>query len=215
MIEAVIFDMDGVLIDSPKYIIQSFSKALEPYGIRHGEEEHKKLNGLGLKTITEIWKKENNVDIDIMSISKAANDVEIELMRKEVKMNNELITFLDELKDNNVPVAVGSSSLRHRIDKLLELHKLSKYFTCIVSADDVENHKPNPDIFLECAKRIDVKKENCVVFEDAPHGIEAAIRAGMKVIAVKTQYHTIEELSKANLIINNFGEINLDKIRDL
>ena len=88
-------------------------------------------------------------------------------------------------------------------------------FEVVVGAEDIEKHKPHPDVFLEAAKRLNVDPSYCVVFEDAPMGIEAARRGNMKVVVKITEFQSAEDLSAADLIINDFSEINIKKLGEL
>ena len=109
-------------------------------------------------------------------------------------------------------MAIGTSSQSDRAKSLIRLLGIEEYFSVFITANDVNKHKPDPQVFLEAAKKLGIIPENCVVIEDAPVGIEAAKRGNMKAIAILRDYNTKEELKKADLTINSFSELDYDKL---
>jgi len=210
---AVIWDMDGVLVDSTKNIWDSFNKLLKPHGIQFSDEDIKKYLGRSLRDQIASWKERWDINLEVEKFSKEAGEAELEVMEKKADKN--LLKLLNELKKNKVPMGVGTSSLRWRAEKILDLLEIKDYFSVLVTAEDVTNHKPNPDIFLKVGEKLGVKPENCVVIEDAASGIEAAKRGNMKAIGYLTKYHKKSELEKADLVIENFSDISLSKIHKM
>ena len=210
---AVIWDMDGVLVDSTKNIWDSFNKLLKPHGIHFSGEDIKKYLGHSLRDQIASWKERWGIDLEVEKFSKQAGEAELQVMEKKADKN--LLKLLNELRKNKVPMGVGTSSLRWRAEKILNLLGIKDYFSILVTAEDVTNHKPNPDIFLKVAKKLMVKPENCVVIEDASSGIEAAKRGNMKAIGHLTKYHKKSELEKADLVIENFSDISYSKIHKI
>lgn len=215
-IKAVIFDMDGVLVNSTKYIWKSFNILLKEEGVHFSDDDIKKYLGHSLRDDLALWKKEYKIkDYNLEEFSRKAGEMELGFMKKELKDNKNLMELLKLLKKDSIKLAVATSSLRWRAEKILDLLKIKGYFDVIVTAEDVKNHKPSPEIFLEAAKRLKVNPEYCVVIEDAANGIEAAKAGKMKAIAFLTPYHTKQELSKADLIISDFKELNLEKLEKI
>lgn len=210
---AVIWDMDGVLVDSTKNIWESFSKLLKPHGIQFSDEDIKKYLGLSLRDQIASWKERWGVELELEKFSKQAGEAELEVMEK--KANKNLSKLLNELRKNKVPMGIGTSSLRWRAEKIIELLGIKDYFSVLISAEDITKHKPNPDIFLKVAEKLSIKPENCVVIEDAASGIEAAKRGNMKAIGYLTKYHKKSELRMADLIIEDFSEISYNKIKEM
>lgn len=216
MLKAIIFDMDGVLIDSTEYIWKSFNLLLKDQGVQFSDADIKKYLGISLRDQLNIWEKEYGIKrYNLEEFSRKSGEIELELMKKELHPNKSLNKFLKEAKEKGIKLAVATSSLRWRAERILGLLQIKEIFNAIVTAEDVENHKPNPDIFLEAAKQINSLPENCIVIEDAANGIEAARRGFMKVVAMKTEFHSEEELKQADIIINNFSEINIEKLSKL
>lgn len=210
---AVIWDMDGVLVDSTKNIWASFNKLLEPHGIKFSQDDIKKYLGLSLRDQIASWKERWGINLELEKFSKQAGEMELKVMDKNADKN--LIKFLEELKSKNISMGIGTSSLRWRAEKILDLLGIKNYFSVLVTAEEIIKHKPNPDIFLKVAEKLNIKPENCVVIEDATSGIEAAKRGNMKAIGYLTNYHKKEELEKADLIIKDFSDISYNKIQKM
>ena len=212
---SVIFDMDGVLVNSMESILEAYNKALKNHGITVSGKDVKHYNGLSIFDTIDVWKKKYKIEINIEDFIEEVNKIEAELLKKNHKPNIELIKFIKDLRKNKIALAVGSSSTRSRINRIIKLAKLEKYFSVIVGAEDVKNHKPDPDIFLKAVEKLNSTPEKCVVIEDAPLGIEAAKRANMKSIALLTPYHTKTQFKQADLIVRNFSELSFSKIKTL
>lgn len=213
MLKAIIFDMDGVLVDSIKPIWESFNLLLKEEGVHFSDEYIKKNLARSLRDNLAAWKKEFGIkEYDLMEFSKRAGEIQFELLKHE-KVNQSLLNLLLQSRKQNIKCAVATSSLRWRAEKILDLLNIKEFFTVLVTADDIKNHKPAPDIFLEAARQLKIKPEECVVIEDAGNGIDAAKNANMKAIGLVTKYHPAHELKHADLVINDFSDINIDKIK--
>lgn len=215
MLKVIIFDMDGVLTDSIGPIWESFSTVLKDEGVHFSKEYIKKNLARSLRDNLQDWKTEFGIkDYDVLEFSKKAGEIQFELMKKE-KVNPDLLNLLEEAKKNNIACAVATSSLRWRAEKMLDLLNIRLFFRVLVTADDIKNHKPAPDVFLEAANKLGVDPNECVVIEDAKNGIDAAKNANMKTIGLITDYHSADELKHANLVIKNFSELSIEKINKL
>jgi len=207
--------MDGVLIDSIGPIWESFSIILKDEGVHFSNDYIKKHLARSLRDNLQAWKTEFGIkDYDLMEFSKKAGEIQFELMKKE-KVNPSLLNLLQEFKKNNVHCAVATSSLRWRTEKILDLLNIKSFFHVLVTADDIKNHKPAPDVFLEVANKLNINPERCVVIEDAVNGIDAAKNARMKTIGLITKYHSADELKHADIVIKDFYELNVEKIKKL
>ncbi len=217
MIKAIIFDMDGVLIDSVKYLYEAFNLALKKYDVYINNEDIKKYLGKPMREKIKMWKEEYNIkeDIDIAKFSKEVFELEMNLLKENVKVDKNLLDLVQSLKENNLKLAVATSSPKSRAENILELIGLKENTDVLLTDEDFEKSKPNPDIFLKTAERLGVNPEECVVIEDAVNGIIAAKNAGMKSIALLTKYHGKDEFNDADLIINSLVELNLEKIQNL
>ena len=214
MLKAILFDMDGVLVDSSRYIQHAFNVVLQDSGVQLSTEQFKKYLGQSLKDKLRLWKQDYGIkDYDVEEFSREAGKIELDLMKKDLQCNYALHAFLKEAKEHGLKLAVATSSLRWRAEKIVEMLGIQHYFSALVTAEDAENHKPAPDLFLEAARQLGVNPAYCVVFEDAVKGIEAARKGGMRCVAVKTEFHSMEELEKADIIITDFSEIDVAKLK--
>ena len=207
-----IFDWDGVIIDSAKLHEQSWHRLATELGkvIAPGSF----LRGFGMKSariIAEIhgWAKEP-AEIAQLENRKEALYRAI-VAQSDIAPLPGVTQWLDRLRGAGVPCAVASSTHRQNIDAVLDRIGLKNAFTAIVSAEDVEHGKPNPEVFLKAAERLGIGADRCVVFEDAHVGIEAAHAAGMRVVAVATT-HPIEQLRAADLIVRRLDELSIAQL---
>ncbi|MFH1332037.1 MAG: HAD family phosphatase [archaeon] len=212
---AAIFDMDGVLVDSNEYIRHSFNEILSPYNVHLSKSGFKQYLGISVRDSLKIWKKKYGVNFKVEEFSKQAGMLELSLMKENLELDHNLLKFLNRLKCNGIPMGVGTSSLRWRAEEILNMLKIQNYFSVVVTADDVSRHKPNPDLFLAVAKRLNTPPEYCVVFEDAVKGIEAAKRGNMRSVGYLDAYHSEKDLRKADLVIRDFSEISYNKLKEL
>lgn len=210
----VIFDMDGVLVDTPRIIEAALKDVLRHYKIRLTDEEIKSFLGTSLRDKLKAWKGEYGIDFNIIDFSNELWSKELELMAN-ANADKEVLRLLRDLRAMGVRMGVGTSSTKQRAKEMLEKFKLGGYFSAVVTSEDVSEHKPSPHIFLEVAGKLGASPGHCVVIEDAPNGIEAAKNAGMKVIGYKTEYHTKEDLKNADLIISSFAELSFERIKEL
>ena len=122
-----------------------------------------------------------------------------------------MLALLKELKTRSIPTAVGSSTPRLNIETIMAMTGLGEFFQAIASAEDVTIGKPDPQVFLKAAAKINAQPADCIVFEDAHVGIEAGKRAGMKVVAVATT-HPLDSLHQADIAFQNLDGITVDRV---
>jgi beta-phosphoglucomutase family hydrolase len=210
-----LFDWDGVVIDSSAHHEESWNRLAREEG-RFLPEGHF-LKGFGMKNEAIIpgilsW-TQDLAEIRRLSLRKE------ELYRVIIKEwglepLRGVQTLLDRLEDNGIPCAIGSSTHRLNITTSLELLGLRKYFRALVTAEDVRHGKPDPEVFLLAAQALGLPPRRCVVFEDAPVGIEAALAGGMRAIGVTTT-HPKTVLAKAHLVVRRLDELDIDRVEAL
>ncbi len=215
MLQGVIFDWDGVIIDSHAAHKASWEKLAAELGQPIPEDHMER--GFGRKNeviIPEIlgWAT------DPEEVTRLGNWKE-ELYREELKRSG--ITplpgvkpFLEMLRDAGIPCAVGSSTQRKNIEVAIMAMGLSAYFEAIACAEDVTRSKPAPDVFLKAAEKLGLAPSGCVVFEDAPFGLEAAKAGGMVAIGVTTS-HPAAALLLADRHVARLDELSLNDLHDL
>lgn len=202
--KGVLFDFDGVVIDSMHQHYDAWSKAFAEKGITFSKESFFQLEGQGLPTIARMLGKPYGLQekelLDIIE-AKARHYYSFE----KIKFYDSFFEVIDFLQSRNIPMAVVTGGNRDRVSVVIENY-LKDYFSAIVTIDDVKNGKPDPEPFTKGAEMLFLNPAECIVIENAPLGIKAAKAAGCKVIAVKTTL-TEEYLNQADLILNNFKAV--------
>lgn len=192
-IKGLIFDLDGTLADTMPLHLEAFNQEAKKIGLVLTQENHQRYAGMPTLTTVELLAKEQNIDIDAVAFTNKKEHIFLEEKLPTVKPIAEVMAFVTELK-GKYPVAVGTGGTRDIANKTLQYIGMEAYQSLTITADDVQNHKPAPDTFIEAAKLIDIAPENCLVFEDAVLGIEAANAANMQAINILN--HTKEELEE-------------------
>jgi len=182
---AVIFDLDGTLVDTEPHYYEAGRQVLAEHGVPgFSWTDHERYVGIStLETVT-LWKREYGLRASVEELLAAKNRRYLELARAATRAYPEMRTFVELLAAEGVPMAVASGSSPEAIEAILAGTGLDAYLRTVVSADEVERGKPAPDVFLEAARRIRVAPADCVVVEDAAPGAAAAHTAGMRCIAV-------------------------------
>jgi len=207
-----IFDWDGVIIDSGQLHAESWRLLAAELGKSIAPDSF--IRGFGMKSdriIAEIhgWAKEPP-EIARLVNRKEALYREI-VAQSDIAALPGVTQWMTQLQAAGVPCAVASSTHRLNIEAVLDRIGLRNAFREIISAEDVEQGKPNPEVFEKAAKRLGMAASLCVVFEDAHVGIEAGHAAGMKVVAVATT-HQPEELQAADLVVRRLDELTVERI---
>jgi beta-phosphoglucomutase len=212
MIKGAIFDMDGVLLDNVAAHLEAFR--------RFGEEQGKKVTD---EDIYAAFGQKNDAMLEsILGRKLSAGEVDRFGRRKE-EIYREIIRptlathvvrglprLLDELKRAEIRIAVATSGPIENVDMVLDGLDLRSFFESIVTGEHVEHGKPHPEAFLKAAAGLELAPASCVVFEDSPSGVTAALRAGCHCVALTTT-HSREDLAKLgpHLIIDDFTELDL------
>jgi HAD superfamily hydrolase (TIGR01509 family) len=216
MIKAIIFDMDGLMINSEPIQSKAYEEILKEYGKKPILNNEGIVHKVGIKEkdnwklLCETYNLDESIDVLMQKRSKAYLKLLI-----NIEPMNGLMDLLNLLKSNKFKIALASSSIRKHINVVLSKLNIEHFFDAVVSGQDVEKGKPHPDINLKAAKMIQVNPENCLVLEDAQSGVEAAKNGNMKVIAIPNKFTLSHDLSKADLILESLEKINLDIINQL
>lgn len=217
-VELVIFDMDGLIFDTEILSYNAWLKAAEERSINHTMELHHKLLGKNSKTIRSILTEQLGDEILANDYADAKAREYLAIINNEkVNVKAGLHELLKYLKDNNIKRAVATSSRRDIAYKLLKGSNIFDEFNYVLCGDEVTNSKPDPEIFLNVAKKFDIPSENCIVLEDSEAGILAAHRANMRGIVIPDMkdpneetlniaYKKLENLEQVINIINNINK---------
>lgn len=207
---SVLFDMDGVLVDSEHVINEAAILGLAEYGVNAMPEDFIPFVGTGEDRYIGGVSRKYDVEYKV-EMKHRVYQIYLEIVAEKIKIFSGVIELLQSLREMGVKTALASSADKIKIIANLEAAKIPlTFFDAIISGDDVENKKPSPDIYLLAAERIGVKYEDCIVVEDALNGIVAAKAAGMRCIAVSTSF-TKEKLlqEKPEWICGDIHEVNL------
>lgn len=212
---AVIFDMDGTLLDNNPYHLKAWQSFFKEHGKTLTEKEYKeKVSGItSAATIRKFFDDQLN-DEEVTAYRHQKEEIYRRLIAPYMKPVNGLIPFLKTLQKENIPLAIATSATKENIDFTIKKLQLQSYFTCIVDTTMVSKGKPDPDIYLAAAKELNIRPEYCVAFEDSINGIRSAGAADMKVVAVDTS-HQKEKFITADLIIDDYTQIDLQKLKSL
>ena len=190
MLQAVLFDLDGVLADSEPWWNQIDAKLLAEYGVDYHGEYHREVLGVSYRLAIEFYKKAFNLTAPTEEMMKRRGEIATEFFAGKVGLfpgTKEVLEALLQMKLNlEPPVRLGlaTSSVGASARPFLDRHQLTKYFDVIVTGDEVDRGKPAPDIYLRAAEKVNVTPGECLVVEDALSGIAAAKAARMRVVAI-------------------------------
>jgi HAD superfamily hydrolase (TIGR01509 family) len=211
--QAVIFDMDGVIVDTEPLHKKTERVTLEPFGVELTDGELDSFMGTEARLLMTrfIERYHLNVSFDVLYASYKSNL--IRLFGEGVPPVSGAFDLIRGLASAGVPLAVGSSSHRELVRLVLAGTGLAGLFGVVVSGDDAGRSKPHPDIFLEAARRLGVEPGRCAVIEDSAAGVAAAKAAGMYCVGFQNPNSTGQDLTPADRIVGNMDAITVESLR--
>jgi len=216
--DAVIFDMDGVLVDSNPFHLTNWSGYLRKRGVPFDPELlPKQILGQRNDTALRSFFGPNLTREQSRRMSEEIEANFREIFRWHAKPPPGLMPLIEECRHAAIPMAVATSAMKKNVDLVVETLRLESYFQLIVDGDQVARPKPDPEIYLRAAQRLGVQPSRVVAFEDSFVGIEAAHLAGMKCVAVASTFpfEQLRDETKADWVARNFEEVNLGRLRRL
>lgn len=211
MIKAVIFDMDGLMIDSESASYIAFQRALKDFGGSYSEEENSEYIGItDLDGAADIVKRKK-LKISKEELVERKQEYYLQSLKKNIIVQPGLMDLLKNLKKRGIKTAIASSSQRQSIEIVIDKLKLKEYIDFYCSGREVKRGKPFPDVFLKAAAGLKADPKNCLVLEDSPKGVQAAKAAGMMVFAVPSRETKDQDFGHADLILESLTEV-VDKI---
>ncbi len=205
--DAVIFDLDGSLVDSMWMWKAIDIEYLGKFGIPLPEDLQSKIEGMSFSETAVYFKEHFHIPDSLEKIKNDWNRMAWDKYEKEVPLKPGIPEFLEGCSKHGIKLGIATSNSRQLVENIVSVHKLRDYFSCIMTGCDVAHGKPSPDIYLAVADALKVDPKRCLVFEDIIPGIQAGKNAGMKVCAVEDAYSLQEKESKqalADYYINDF-----------
>lgn len=185
MIKAIIFNMDGLMIDSERVTFECYQERLKDMNLTMDEEFYKTLLGKPIKGIYQRFYDVYGNDFPIQNVIQDVHQLMAERFETEgVPVKKGLVELLHYLKDNNYKTIVATSSNRDRVDKILAQAKITEFFDDSICGDEVTKGKPNPEVFLKSCQKLGVNVDEAIVLEDSEAGIQASYDANIKVICI-------------------------------
>lgn len=210
-IKAVLFDMDGSLVDSMWIWPEVDREYMEKYHLIQPETLHKDIEGMSyVETAQYFLDIFPSLSFTPEEICAEWTEMTMELYKTQVHLKPGAGEFLERMKAQGILLGIATSNARALADAALDALKIRQYFSVVCTADEAARGKPAPDVYLLAAKKLQVLPEHCLVFEDIPNGIRAGKNAGMKVCAVHDQFSVPLEMEKrelADYYIRDYREI--------
>ena len=212
-VKACIFDLDGVVVDTAIFHYQAWKRLADELGIKgFTEEENENLKGVSRQRSLEIILEIGGITLDQMTkdeLTEKKNGWYVELISKMTPEDilPGVILFFNELQQKGIKLGLASASKNAR--RILERVGIESCFEAIVDGNRISKAKPSPEVFLLCARDLQVDPKDCVVFEDAKAGIEAAKNGGMFSIGVGSS----SILGEADFVISSFDEMNINRLQ--
>ena len=207
--KAYLFDLNGTMINDMAYHIRAWYRILNELGANISREIVKEeCYGKNNELLERIFPgRFSDDEKNRMSIEKE-KQYQLEF-KPHLALVPGLQTFLEKAYKGGIKMAIGSAAIKFNIDFVLDNLDIRHYFDALISADDVLESKPSPETFLKCAERLKISPADCIVFEDAPKGVESAMNAGMQVVVITLMHEKEEFLQTPNIIgfIKDFREM--------
>ena len=201
MIQAILFDLDGLMFNSEPHSLASWEAVLAERGVTLDQLTIESILGLRIDATARTLIDKYHLSDTASELADAKTEYQIAHLDGNVKPMPGLIELLDEIDRRGMPKAIASSGIQRYVDAVLRVNSLLDRFSVIISGDQVAHGKPAPDVFLAAARALNIKPSNCLVLEDAPAGVQAAKAAGMTCIAIPDHSVAKLDLSQADRVV--------------
>ena len=206
-VKAVIFDMDGTMINNMTYHKKAWREFFNRHDLTFSDEEFRqKISGKKNEQIFELVFNRQLSTEEIKKFTEEKEEIYRELYAPEIKEIEGLSHVIKSLKEKGIHLAIATTAPEKNRNFGLQALGLNGKFEVILGDEHVSKGKPDPEIYLETAKKLNIAPENCLVFEDTPPGVKAGKRAGMIVVGILST-HSKEELNKADYLVNDYSQI--------
>ncbi|MCZ8198491.1 MAG: HAD family hydrolase [Flavobacterium sp.] len=217
MIQTVIFDMDGVIVDTEPVHHYAFRQHFEQLSITVSPEMYASFTGNSTRNVFQKLKHHFQLsqDVEVLIDTKRQLFNEAFDQKEDLHLLDGVEDLIKVLHQNGMQLILASSSAKVTINRIFNRFNLHQYFTHIISGEDFENSKPDPAIFNHAVLLSNCPKENCIVIEDSTNGIKAAKAAGIFCIGYDSPNSKLQDYSMADWVISDFSELNFEKIRSI
>lgn len=214
-VSAVIFDLDGTVLDNEDEYGIAFRKVLASLGKRV-EKKYPHTTGIGVK---ENWprllsKYHIKTKKSMEELTRATQDAYLDLLDR-VTFKNGFEQFVKDLKSSGIITALATSNAWWIVDEVSDKFSISDFFSTVTTGEEVEYKKPDPDLFLSTAQKLSMNPEDCLVIEDSEAGIEAAHRAGMKVIGIAHSSKHAKSLKETDRVVSDYRELTPQRLLEI
>ena len=217
MIKTVIFDMDGVIVDTEPVHHYAYNEHFKQLNIEITPEIYASFTGNSTKNIFEKLKAHFNLEQDVQTLVQTKRNLFNDAFDKkeDLYLLDGVEDLIKELYQNGMQLVLASSSAKVTINRIFNRFNLHQYFTHIVSGEDFPKSKPHPAIFEHAAFLSETLRENCIVIEDSTNGILAAKAAGIYCIGYDSVNSKMQDYSKADEVISHFSALNFERIKNI
>jgi HAD superfamily hydrolase (TIGR01509 family) len=217
MIKTVIFDMDGVIVDTEPVHHYAYNQHFKQLNIDVSPEMYATFTGNSTKNIFERLKAQYNLSDDVPTLVETKRNLFNEAFdsKEDLYLLDGVEDLIKDLHQNGMQLVLASSSATVTINKIFNRFGLHQYFTHIVSGEDFPKSKPHPAIFQQAAFLAKTPVENCIVIEDSTNGILAAKSAGIYCIGYDSFHSKMQDYSMADRVISNFDELSFETIQTI
>jgi HAD superfamily hydrolase (TIGR01509 family) len=216
MINTIIFDMDGVIVDTEPVHRYAYFKHFDELNVLVTDEMFATYTGNSTRNVFQKLKStfEINHEVEDLIQRKRAIFNDAFDTKEDLHLIEGVEKLIKNLHENGLELIVASSASKVTIERVFKRFNLHQYFSHIVSGEDFPKSKPHPAIFEHAASLSKFPKSECIVIEDSWNGIESAVGAGIFCVGYNSEHSKMQDLSKANIIVNHFNELTLEQIKN-
>ncbi|WP_053991175.1 HAD family phosphatase [Mangrovimonas sp. TPBH4] len=217
MLKAILFDMDGVIVDTEPLHHKAYHKMFEDYGIEVSDQLYETFTGKSTRNVCKFLCSHFGLNEDPINLEnrKRSHFNHLFDFDESLQLLEGVLELIQEYHANGLALILASSATMSTIDRVFKKFDLDQYFKAKLSGADLKASKPHPEIFIKAAEVSGHKKQHCMVIEDSTNGIVAANQAGIFCVAYKSEHSKNQDYTLANLVIEEFNEISFEKIQNL
>lgn len=217
MIQTVIFDMDGVIVDTEPVHHYAYFKQFEELNIAVTQEMYTSFTGNSTRNIFQKLKGMFDLEQDVEDLILRKRSIFNDAFdsKEDLELLEGVEKLIKELHQNGMQLILASSASKVTIERVFRRFKLHEYFTHVVSGEDFPKSKPHPAIFEHAASLSIAPKESCIVIEDSTNGVRAAKGAGIFCVGYNSIHSAAQDLSEADVVINHFNELGFDEVKHI